>query len=405
MTLLERQTALNFEPGEKYLYSNSGYTLLAVIIKAVSGKTIREFAHERIFIPLGMTSTHFHDDHSEVVPGRTQAYTPRDGGGYHISIPEFALSGATSLFTTVEDLAKWEQNFTTAQIGSHALLATMQTKGKLRTGEEIAYGWALSNRTYRGAKIVEHAGGDHGYRAHFMRLPEYGIAVSCLSNLSISMPSTLCERIVDVLLIDSLEAQKPTDSASIGQIIPNAANDAFIGIFHEPKEDMLLHIAELEGRLMLALDEPRGLDRNDAGTLVAQGPWPIEISALAAEESAPAGLSLNIGYGQPPYRLERLDPADLTSEQLAEFAGRYWSDELRVFYDITLTGEGLSLERLKHKPAPLHPAASDRFFHGFLFDTLDLTFERDASGAISGFSHSSGRIAGLRFRRVPAGTP
>jgi CubicO group peptidase (beta-lactamase class C family) len=405
MTLLERQTALNFEPGEKYLYSNSGYTLLAVIIKAVSGKSIREFAHERIFAPLGMTSTHFHDDHTEVVPGRTQAYTPRDGGGYHISIPEFALSGATSLFTTVEDLAKWEQNFITAKVGSPKLLATMQAKGKLRTGEEIAYGWALSNRTYRGAKMVEHSGGDHGYRSHFMRLPEYGIAVSCLSNLSISMPSSLCEQVVDVLLADSLEPAAPRDTAAIGEIIANPTNDAFVGIFREAKEEMLLRIDEVDGWLMIDLDEPRGLERNDAGTLIAQGPWPIEISAVVADETAPAALSLNIGYGQPPYRVERIDPPALTSEQLAEFAGRYWSDELRVFYDITISGETLALERLKHKPEALYAAGSDRFFRGFLFDTLDLRFERDASGAINAFSHSSGRIAGLRFRRVPAGIP
>ncbi|MGH2548636.1 MAG: hypothetical protein ACRDHN_04570, partial [Thermomicrobiales bacterium] len=177
------------------------------------------------------------------------------------------------------------------------------------------------------------------------------------------------------------------------------------GIFREPKEEMLLRIAEIDGRLMLDLDEPRGLDRNDAGTLIAQGPWPIAITALATDETAPAGLSLNLGFGATPYRLERIDPPILTGEQLAEFVGRYWSDELSVFYDIALAGETLSLERVKHKPEPLYPAGSDRFFHGFLFDTLDLTFERDTSGAISGFSHSSGRIAGLRFRRVPAGIP
>ncbi|CAN5518034.1 hypothetical protein BH09CHL1_BH09CHL1_00620 [soil metagenome] len=405
MVMLERQTALNFEPGEKYLYSNSGYTLLAVIIKAVSGKTIREFAHDRIFTPLGMTSTHFHDDHSEIVPGRTQAYTPRDGGGYHISIPEFALSGATSLFTTVEDLAKWEQNFATAQVGSPELLTTMQTKGTLRTGEEIDYGWALRIRTYRGATIVEHSGADHGYRAHFMRLPEYGIAVSCLSNLSTSMPTSLCEQILDALLADTLEPVTAPETAALGQIIANPTDDAFVGIFREAKEEMLLRITEIDGRLMLDLDESRGLDRNETGTYTAQGPWPVEIAALAADDSFPAGLSVNIGYGLPPFRLERIDSPALANEQLAEFAGRYWSDELHVFYDIAITGETLSLERLKHKPEPLYPAAPDRFFHGFLFDTLDLTFERDATGAITGFSHSSGRIAGLHFRRVPAGTP
>lgn len=404
MTLLERQIDLNFEPGEKYLYSNSGYTLLAVTIKAVSGKTIREFAHERIFEPLGMTRTHFHDDHSEIVLDRTQAYTPRNGGSYHISIPEFALSGATSLFTTVEDLAKWERNFTTAKVGSPALIEKMQQRGVLRDGEEISYGWALDNRTYRGAKVVEHAGADHGYRAHFMRLPEYGIAVSCLANLSVMTPGKLCERVVDVLLGDQLDAPTiPSDSH--WQLIPTPTADDYIGTFREAKDGLLLRIARENGTLVLAIDEERELVLNDDGRLLRNGSWPLAFQALAADETAQAGLSVAIGFGYEPLRFDRIETPSLTARQLAEYAGRYWSDELRCFYDIVLTGETLAIDRLKQPRQELYPTGTDAFFRGFLYDTLNLTFERNGSNEITGFTHSSGRISGLRFRRVSAGTP
>jgi CubicO group peptidase (beta-lactamase class C family) len=404
MTLLERQTDLNFEPGEKYLYSNSGYTLLAVIINAVTGKTIREFAHERIFAPLGMTRTHFHMDHTEIVPGRTQAYLPRDGGGYRISIPEFALSGATSLFTTVEDLAKWDRNFTTAEAGSPELIAKMQERGKLRDGEEISYGWAIDNTTYRGARVVGHSGADHGYRAHFLRLPDYGIAVSCLANLSTMTPGLLCEQVVDALIGDQLEAETPSPS-SLWQLVSNPSRNLLVGTFREPNDRLFLRIDEVDGRLLVDLDEERELTPKSNGSLVCGEPWPIEIAAVAADETAPAGVSVHLGFGREPIRLNRVDAPAPNAEALAAFAGRYWSDELECFYDIVLDGNALAIERLKYPRQRLYPAADDTFFRGFILGSLSLSFERNDQNEITGFANAGGRVSGLRFRRVSAGTP
>ncbi len=89
LRIVSRQRALNFEPGAEYLYSNTGYTLLAVIVRRVSGESLRAFAEARIFKPLGMTSTHFHDDHTEIVRGRTSAYDTRPGGGWRVSVLVF----------------------------------------------------------------------------------------------------------------------------------------------------------------------------------------------------------------------------------------------------------------------------------------------------------------------------
>jgi CubicO group peptidase (beta-lactamase class C family) len=148
--LVERQRALNFPPNTEYLYSNTGYTLLSVIVRRVSGMSLREFTQERVFTPLGMTSTHFHDDHAEIVRGRTQAYEPRIGGGYRISIPAFDVAGTTSLFTTVQDLAKWEANYLNATIGGKDLIAGMQQPGTFADGSPMNYGWGLRLVEWRG---------------------------------------------------------------------------------------------------------------------------------------------------------------------------------------------------------------------------------------------------------------
>ncbi|NJK98672.1 MAG: beta-lactamase family protein [Bacteroidales bacterium] len=103
--MLARQKALNFMPGEKYLYCNTGYTLAAIAVKRITGVSLRDYADSVFFKPLGMINTHFHSDHAEITPNRTSGYRKDNKGIWKISIPYFDNYGATSLFTTVEDLA------------------------------------------------------------------------------------------------------------------------------------------------------------------------------------------------------------------------------------------------------------------------------------------------------------
>ena len=104
LDLVSRQKALNFEPGSRHLYSNTGYVLLSILVKRVSGQTLREFADQAIFGPLGMSNSRFRDDHTMLVKNRAFAYSPR-AGGWQMNIPGFDVVGDGGLFTTVEDLA------------------------------------------------------------------------------------------------------------------------------------------------------------------------------------------------------------------------------------------------------------------------------------------------------------
>jgi CubicO group peptidase (beta-lactamase class C family) len=112
LDVMSRQKELNFLPGEKHVYCNTGYTLLAQIVKRVSGQSFREFTTSRIFKPLDMKSTHFRDDHAEIVKHIAYGYVNGEGGNsYRLSVTNFDTVGATSLLTTVEDLAQWDENF------------------------------------------------------------------------------------------------------------------------------------------------------------------------------------------------------------------------------------------------------------------------------------------------------
>ena len=168
LELLARQKDLNFPPGTRHMYSNSGYTLLAVIVSRVSGKSFRDFTTERIFAPLGMTSTHFRDAFTEIVKNQAYGYAPF-GQTFRLSTTNFDTAGATSLLTTVEDMAKWYANFDTGTVGGDKLLGGLLDRGVLKDGTRIDYAFGMTHGTYRGAATIGHGGADAGYRADFVR--------------------------------------------------------------------------------------------------------------------------------------------------------------------------------------------------------------------------------------------
>ena len=140
LDLLSHQKALNFTPGEEYLYSNSNYFLMSVVIRRATGKPLSLFAEENIFKPLGMTHTRFYDDHTLVMPGRVPAYEPREAGDFraHWST-NFDKVGDGGLMSSVEDLLFWDRNFYDNKLGKGTVLKEIQTRGVLNNGKQIEY--------------------------------------------------------------------------------------------------------------------------------------------------------------------------------------------------------------------------------------------------------------------------
>jgi CubicO group peptidase (beta-lactamase class C family) len=206
--LVFRQRELNFEPGTEYLYSNSGYSLLGLIVERVSGRTLREFLDERVFRPLEMRDTHVHDDHRMLVPGRAYSYA-QAGNGYRHSVLSYANSGATSLFTTVEDLARWDANLETGRVGGPAVLRAMLDTVPLTSGQRNGYASGLIHGRYRGLATVEHGGSDAGFRSVFLRFPSERFTVILLGNLASLNPGQVARQVANVWLADAFPEPAP----------------------------------------------------------------------------------------------------------------------------------------------------------------------------------------------------
>jgi CubicO group peptidase (beta-lactamase class C family) len=201
---LARQRGLNFMPGAEFQYNNGGYTLLAAIVKRVSGQSLRAFADANIFKPLGMMRTHFHDDPTMIVPNRASGYH-LDAGAFHLAIraDPGGVVGNAGLFTTARDLLLWEQNFADVRVGDKALVAEMQTPA-IPTGwsDKSSYGFGLEIGEYRGLRTIGHGGGDPGYGAYVVRYPDQGLAEAVLGNVDNINALGLTRGVADIYLAD-----------------------------------------------------------------------------------------------------------------------------------------------------------------------------------------------------------
>ena len=211
LQIITRQKALNFAPGSDWLYSNSGFFLQSIIVKRVSGKTLREFATENIFNPLEMIHTQYRDDHKALISNRAMAYEKKDGYTLHVSY--FEQTGDGAVHTSVEDLLRWDENFYSGQVGGKNFLAEMQEPGKLNTGKVLDYAKGLWIEDYRGLHTVNHGGSWGGYRAELLRFPDQHFSVACLCNRGDATPTRRAHQVADIYLGSMMKPKEEKKAA------------------------------------------------------------------------------------------------------------------------------------------------------------------------------------------------
>ena len=399
MGLLSRQKELNFKPGSEFLYSNSGYFLLSQIVKRASGKTLREYADENMFKPLGMTRTKFYDDHNEIVKNRAASYVPRKGGGFQIAATTLDMVGDGNVFTCVEDLFLWDQNFYHNKLGKggQALIDQVLTTGTLNNGEKIAYAFGLVIGEYRGLRIVEHGGAFIGYRAMTLRFPDQRFSVYIQCNLGTMNPGNLARRVADIYLADQLKPEIARTGSSETKFIELNEEElrSRTGAYRNSINGAIWKLYVKDRHLFAELS-------NDS----------IRFGAISANEfrsiGIPAQVTLRFENGQKsrvflqrgtdkPIVFESVQLVTPTAAQLAEYIGEYRSDEVQASYKIVLEDGRLYLrhenEYKDYPKNPLQPTTSD----SFNVRGLNIQFIRDTNRHISAFSLNAGRVKNIKF--------
>jgi CubicO group peptidase (beta-lactamase class C family) len=404
MSVMTRQRDLNFKPGDKHVYCNTGYTLMGLIVKRVSGLSLREFTTKNIFGPLGMTHTHFRDDHAEIIKHDALGYEQAGKDKpFRMSLTNFDTVGATSLHTTVEDLQLWDENFYHPRVGGSAFPEQMLERGKLNSGEQLDYAFGLVIGKYKGLRTVDHGGADAGYRSDLTRFPDQHFSAAVLCNSAETNPSGLGRQVADILLAKDFKAVESTprkeSATSAGLTLTPEQMTAIEGLYWNRENDGFERIVLKGGNLEIAFgsDEVHPLKlAGESRFHIAGVPWgdQLEIHFVAATAEKPRHLEQSFGSAKPDI-FETATAYQPSASDLAEYAGAYVSEEIDPVYRIVLEGGKLSLARLKHKPEMLDPTVRDVF----TVDTGTVRFTRDANQHISGFVLNAGRIQNFRFSK------
>jgi len=242
-----RQEELNFEPGTQYLYSNSCYFLMSIIVKRNSGLSLREYADKHIFKPLGMKHTQFGDDNRRIIKNRAFGYQQTSSGKIENMILRFDLVGSGGLYSSVEDLYLWDQNFYGNKLGTRgpALIKDMLTNGRYNDGSEVDYAFAVKNGKHNGLPTISHSGALAGYRAFYVQFPEQQFSVIILSNLANFLPSKLASQVADIYLKN--EFPKKAISSNVDDLQP------FTGIYYSKELDTRYVLELKDGALFLKM--------------------------------------------------------------------------------------------------------------------------------------------------------
>jgi CubicO group peptidase (beta-lactamase class C family) len=374
LDIASRQSELNFAPGAHYLYSNSNYNLLAIIVARVSGQSLADFTQDRIFKPLGMTRTSWRDDHGEVVAGRTGAYDFQDGLYRNDQVIEDAY-GNGGLLTTVGDLVKWQAALDDGKFGP-GFTDAMQTPTKLNDGTPIAYALALVNLDHHGQQEVSHSGSTGGYRAWMARYPKQKLAVSLLCNTGNADTPVLGRAAADIFL----PAYKDNPYTPRGPLPVGLYADGVNGF-------PVTFDADEQGRL-----------RADGKLLTPVGPhrW------AQREDIFAFGKTSLVRENREGEKIAYRKVAPVTAFDAKPYVGKYCAIDAHACLTFRQDGAALVYSGPRWSDQPLSAAYADVFTGEAVPGSSRITvkFQRSASGAIDALRFGEGRAYDLLFRRA-----
>jgi len=233
LAAIARQRSLNFAPGSRFCYCNSGFFLLGLVVERIAGEALGAFLARRVFGPLGMTRTRMATRTTEVVPGLATGYLPQ-AGDFVRAAHGFPLGGEGGLVSCVEDLAIWAQACETGRVIGAALAAALAERRPFHNGALNLYARGLEAGEHRGLGTLNHGGLWPGYKTCFLRAPERRLAIVAIANHGGADPHRLAHQVLDAALEGTL--------APAPRLPERAALERLAGRWLQPESGTVLEI-------------------------------------------------------------------------------------------------------------------------------------------------------------------
>ena len=389
------QRTLNFTPGAEHTYSNTGYNLLAEVVQRVTGKSFRSWTTENLFQPLGMTSTHFHDDHTMIVPDRALGYARVRPTVFRNVGNNLTALGSSSLYSTAHDMAKWLINFDDKKVGGQRAMDLMLSKGKLNNGSTVEYAFGVAHGTQNGQPMFNHSGGWAGFSSFVLVFPQQHFGVVILQTGNTTNVGLAAFTIAGMYLEKEVGAFKPPAP-------PKIATDPVVPV----QFDVLQRYVgwyKLGPAWYVRI-------RRDGDVLrsLATREQEVALSARGEREFWVAGYNASMGFrdsagvtymsyrGRMIPRLALVEQA--STRPLSDLAGEYFSEELQTSYFVTVKDTTVTVNHRRHGSITLTRAWGEDFAGQQFLPAVE--FQRDASGRVTGLTVNGGeRVRNVVFKR------
>lgn len=415
--LVYHQKDLDFEPGERYSYSNTGYNLLALLVEKVSGKPFDQWTEEFIFKPLHMRDSRFQTNSTGLIKNRAYSYAPGvsafiksplgkiigqnrgslDSTGINAFIKspsELSAYGSSSLFTTLTDLSKWAIHFN-QQLGVNDPVYTrMLQADKLLNGQVVPYGYGLDLQQDQGLTLISHSGSWAGYRTILSHYPQQHLSIILLSNFSEFDVQRYSSAVASACLVKSgkpitSSPEELNQTPSI-QLSPQLMRN-YVGLY-QIRPGLLVSFSEENGRLMVqANGEEKLLTEAKSDSTI----WISARNALMIFVRDSTGTVSALRYrGQ---LAKRVIPRVADPASFASLVGHYYSPELGTEYTVDLVGGQLQMHHMRLGRFEL--AIDSTQADSFMSELGTVRFVKNAHQNVTGFLLSGVRINKIWFEK------
>lgn len=401
MKWLINQSDLNFKPGDEYLYSNSGYWLLGQVVNKVAEMNMADYAHKEIFKPLGMLNTHFHNDHTLIVKNRASGYVPNGMNGYKISMTTLDMIGDGGIFTTINDIKKWDDSYYDYSTLSKEFWNMMTQQGVLNNGETIDYASGLGIGSYKGLKTIRHGGAFVGFRAELLRFPEQRLSIAVFANRGDANPSAMADQVADIMLKESFinakpKAQNQTDIIEKSFIkLSSEELERYAGDYWNESDSYARKIYVKNDTLkyyrsLNSVSDLIPISKNEFKMINVRADVLVKF-----DQKENQSMTVIVNGGKPIISKE-YQKKDYTKDELVDFEGKYYSKELDTYYTLKLEDNSLMLYINDIKKSHLKPIMKNLFTNE---DYGNLKFVNDKEGNPTSFRLAAGRVKNLKFEK------
>ena len=396
LKVLQKQRDLNFEPGERYSYSNSNYILLAEVIKEVTGQSLRQFADSAIFKPLQMTRTHFHDNPSELVENRAVSYW-QEHDMYSNAFQNIYTVGDGGMMTTVGDAARWVMNLYSPKVGDSKDVEALTKTGHLTNGKKLSYASGISVGEHNGWKVYSHAGGLHGYSAIISVFPDLRTGFIIFGNIR---KGDMQRKVIE--LASLVIEPKPQSQKSTSDQLP--AQKAFFPDSTFLKNYAGQYISDEGYLLRLTWRDKKLLGSGFGQEFEITGKEKTNTFFFPSKNNPLTKIVFEQGSKSPEFNLEfpdeilRFSKFDSSiSVNPKDLVGEYYSRELDCTYHIILKEGELFLTNNKYPDSKLILNGIHLTRSSWYMNHMTITKDKNA---VTGFHVNSGGVMKLPFVKV-----